>query len=368
MGETKYYSLKNILTKNAQYNVIFGERSNGKTYAGYEYGIKRYLETGEQFALVRRWGEDLVGKRGTVMFDTMVCNGKGENAIKILSKGKWNAVHYYSSRWYLANVDNETKTKIVDETPFAYGFAITSGEHDKSTSYPRITTVIFDEFLSRTAYAPDEFVLFMNVLSTIIRDRNNVKIFMFGNTVSKYCPYFHEMGLKHIKEMKQGDIDIYTYGESGLRVAVEYVSPTKGGKASDLYFAFDNSRLQMVTTGGWEMDIYPHCPCKYKPKDVVYRYFIHFDGELLECEVVATNDSLFTFIHRKSTPTKELPYELVYTTEYSEKPNYRRKINKPLTNLEKKIYNQFVADKVFYADNEVGEVVRNYLMFCGVKV
>ena len=29
----KYYSLKNIQQKNATYNVIFGERSNGKTYA-----------------------------------------------------------------------------------------------------------------------------------------------------------------------------------------------------------------------------------------------------------------------------------------------------------------------------------------------
>lgn len=29
----KYYRLKNILQKNATYNVMFGERSNGKTYA-----------------------------------------------------------------------------------------------------------------------------------------------------------------------------------------------------------------------------------------------------------------------------------------------------------------------------------------------
>ena len=314
--ETKYYSLKNILSKNAQYNLIFGERSNGKTYAAFEYGIERYIKYGEQFALVRRWGEDIVGKRGTVMFDSLCLNGKGENAIKNMSKGKWNTVYYHASKWYLCNVDNESKTKVVDETPFAYGFAITSGEHDKSTSYPRITTVIFDEFLTRTAYAPDEFVLFMNVLSTIIRDRQNVKIFMLGNTVSQYSPYFKEMGLKHIKEMKQGDIDVYTYGDSQLKVAVEYASPTKKGKASDVYFAFDNPKLQMITTGVWEIDLYPHCPFKYKPKDVVYNYFIEFDGELLQCEVVSANDSLFTFVHRKTTPLKNIEYEMVYTQSY----------------------------------------------------
>lgn len=365
---TKYYSLKKILEKDAQYNIIFGERSNGKTYAAFKYGIERYIRTGEQFALVRRWGEDLIGKRGAVMFDSLCHNGLGENDIKIMSKGKWNAVHYHASKWYLCSVDNDTRNKVIDETPFAYGFAITSGEHDKSTSYPKITTVVFDEFLTRTAYAPDEFVLFMNVLSTIIRDRQNVKIFMLGNTVSQYSPYFKEMGLKHIKEMKQGDIDLYTYGTSSLKVAVEYASPTSKGKASDVYFAFDNPKLQMITTGVWEIDIYPHCPFKYKPADVVYNFFINFDDELLQGEVVSANSSVFAFIHRKTTPIKEIDWELIYSTEHSEKPNHRRRINKPVTNTEKKIYQLFQSEKVFYSDNDVGEIVRNYLMWCGVKL
>ena len=29
----KYYSLKKIMSENADYNIIIGERSNGKTYA-----------------------------------------------------------------------------------------------------------------------------------------------------------------------------------------------------------------------------------------------------------------------------------------------------------------------------------------------
>ena len=33
LGKSKYYSLNNILKKDAQYNIIFGQRSNGKTYA-----------------------------------------------------------------------------------------------------------------------------------------------------------------------------------------------------------------------------------------------------------------------------------------------------------------------------------------------
>ena len=35
--KSNYYSLDKILSKNAQYNLIFGERSNGKTYAVLNY-------------------------------------------------------------------------------------------------------------------------------------------------------------------------------------------------------------------------------------------------------------------------------------------------------------------------------------------
>ena len=243
-------------------------------------------------------------------------------------------------------------------------------EHDKSTNYDGIINAVLDEFLTRTFYLPNEFVLFMNVLSTIIRDRDNVKIFMMGNTVNQYCPYFAEMGLTHIKEMKKGDIDVYEYGESGLTVAVEYTdSPNKEGKKSDKYFAFNNPKLSMITGGAWEIAIYPHCPCKYKPRDVLYTYFIIFDREMLQCEIIFTkdergNDVLFTFIHRKTSELKDPDHELIYSPDYSPLPNRRRKITKPTDDRERKICSFFSKEKVFYQDNTVGEIVRNYIMWC----
>lgn len=355
----KFYSLKNILSKNAQYNVIFGERSNGKTYAVLKYGLEKFVSCGEQIAIVRRWRDDFTGKRGVVMFDALVQNGE----IERMTAGVWNGVIYFSSKWYLCRYE-DGKREEVSEIPFAYGFSLTSMEHDKSTAYPNITTVCFDEFLTRTSYLPDEFVLFMNVLSTIIRQRTNVKIFMLGNTVNKYCPYFKEMGLTHVKQMEQGSIDIYRYGDSDLTVAVEYTKPNKAGKESDLYFAFDNPKLSMITGGAWEIAIYPHCPVKYVPKEVLFTYFIDFDGELLQCEIVNHEDLYFTFIHRKTTPLKDTDNDLIYTTDYSPRPNYRRKITKPTSSMEKRIAEHFMKDKVFFSDNEVGEIVRNYLIWC----
>lgn len=356
----KFYNLQNILAKSAQYNVIFGERSNGKTYAVLKYAVFRFAKDGEQLAIIRRWQDDFTGKRGATMFDALVSNGEVEKA----THGEWTGIYYYGSRWWFCRYDDEGK-RINSETPFAYGFAISTQEHDKSTSYPKITTILFDEFLTRTAYLPDEFVLFMNLLSTIIRHRKDVKIFMLGNTVNRYCPYFKEMGLTHVKDMKPGSIDVYRYGDSDLIVAVEYTLSNKEGKESDSYFAFDNPKLSMITGGAWEIDIYPHCPIKFAPKDIVFIYFIEFAGDLLQCEVVCKDEYNFTFIHRKTTPLKDTENDLIYTPEYSARPNYRRKITKPKTEIERKITEHYLLDKVFYSDNETGEIVRNYLIWCG---
>lgn len=358
----KYYSLKEIKKRHCLYNVIYGERSNGKTTSVELEGIKNYVETGKQLAIIRRWSEDFTGKRGQQMFDGCVTTDEFK---KIVKNTEWTDVFYFSSRWYLCRY--EDGKRVQDSTPFAYGFSLSAMEHDKSTSYPDVTTIMFDEFISRKAYLPDEFVLFMNTLSTIIRTRDDVTIYMLGNSVNKYCPYFVEMGIdKRIRTQKIGTIDVYTYGDSGLSVAVEYAVPTIGGKKSDKYFAFDNSRLQMITQGGWEIDVYPHFPREYKikPSDTLFSYFIEFGGDMLQCDIIDGGNSIFTFIHRKTGELKNPDSDLIFSTSCDPRPNHRRNLLKPLLPVENKIYKMFKEDKIFYQDNEVGEIVRNYLIWC----
>ena len=188
---------------------------------------------------------------------------------------------------------------------------------------------------------------------------------MLGNTVNKYCPYFKEMGLKHVTEMQQGAIDLYTYGTSKLKVAVEYCKPASAkGKASDMYFAFDNPSLAMITGGVWEIDMYPHCPRKYKRNNVVFTFYINFDDNLLQCEVVSLPDCHFIFIHEKTTPIKDDNKEIIFTDVFDPRPNFFRNMMKPSTPVGRRIAEYFRTDKVFYQDNEVGEIVRNYIQYC----
>ena len=185
------------------------------------------------------------------------------------------------------------------------------------------------------------------------------------DTLLEQIGYFKEMGLRHVTEMEAGKIDVYSYGESNLKVAVEYCkSPNKEGKKSDVYFAFDNPSLAMITGGVWEIAMYPHCPRKYKPQDIMFTFFINFDDELLQCEVVQLSDCTFLYIHTKSTPIHDEDNDIIFSETYDPRPNHFRNIRKGSSPIIRKIGEFFKNDKVFYQDNEVGEIVRNYLQYC----
>jgi len=95
--------------------------------------------------------------------------------------------------------------------------------------------------MTRQGYLQNEFILYCNLLSSLIRNREDAVIYMCANTVNRYCPYFKEMGLKDVDTMPQGQICIYTYGNADLTVAVEYCDPVKATeKVASKYFAFDN--------------------------------------------------------------------------------------------------------------------------------
>lgn len=357
----KFYDIHKLIETGAQYCIAIGERSNGKSYSALCYAIERLKEKGEKFAYVRRYKEDVRGKRGETIFAGINANGVVANSFD-----DYDGIYYRNSRFYLGVYDSDSGKVIRNDEPVGYLFALSDVEHDKSTSYPDVTTIIFDEFTTRNIYLHDEFVLFMNVISTIIRHRDNVKIIMLGNTVDSYCPYFEEMGLKHIQQQKQGTIDLYRYGckKSPLTVAVEFTGceqELRESKPSDKYFAFDNPKLKMITGGEWEFDIYPHCPYRYEQNNVIGVAFLQYKDELLQIEIVNKDCDVFLFIHKKTTPIQNTEMDLIFQVQPSPKPNiicgFKYSNIKPVIMIRRLIE----QNRVFYQSNEIGEIVRAYM-------
>ena len=151
MAKMKFYNVKSLITKipDAHYYMIIGERSNGKTYSILNYMLERYFTYGEEFVYIRRFDEDIKYKRGSKVFDNLINN----KVIEKLSHGEWDSVYYYASNWYLKKTNKQNpKESVISDTPFAYALSLSSEEHDKSISYPRVKNIFFEEFLSRKNY------------------------------------------------------------------------------------------------------------------------------------------------------------------------------------------------------------------------
>lgn len=364
-----FYSLDEIKKQNCSYNVIFGERSNGKTYAVLKEIIEQYYNNGVKTAYIRRYDEYITGSKAKQVFSNLTSKKikvKSEyiSEVQRITNMEYDSVVYFSGAWYLANYDENLDKFIKQKEPFMYGFALNTSESYKSSAYPDIGIVFFEEFLTRSHYLIDEYVIFSNLLSTTVRLNEKVRIYLVGNTVDKNSIYFREMGLHKVTQMKKGEIKIYTYNNKKLRVAVEYSDSIATEKPTDFLFAFDNPKLKMITTGEWEIGNYPHLPVKYKPKNVLYEYFIKYNDDILHCEIILVDDKYFTYVHQKTTPIKDKKENIVFQEEFSPLPNIRRCINNCYDKIGKMIYSFYIKEHVFYQDNEVGEKMRHYLDWC----
>lgn len=353
---SKFYSLKNILKKQAQYYLIFGERSSGKTFATLELILKNYWKKGEQGAYIRRWGDDIKGIRGSNIWSGLIDADK----IREITNGEYEGVVYKGRAFYLARFNEKLQRMVPSEEPFCYIFAISEDERIKGANYPRITTVVFDEFMTRSYYLPNEFKRLLSIVSTIARQRDNIKIFLLGNTVNEYCPYFEEFGINHIvKTMQPGDIREVAYEDRDAKVVLEWTEPNVDGKASDIYFeGFDKSG--MITTGKWETLQYPATPYSIKEEMITFKFYINFNDEVMQGDVVENKDDYFIHIHKKTTDIKdEYP---IYQLDFDPSPQYYTSLTRGRDKCSGEIAYLINSNKIFVQNNRIGEMVRNYIM------
>lgn len=355
-----FYDIGPIDETNAVYRMIIGARSNGKTHSVCRHIIENYFARGERAAYIRRWDEDIQPKHLSSLFNPHI------PLIEELSGGEWNSVCYRAKEFHLCYVDEEGKIVAKDPTAFCVTASINTAEHTKGQDRGEIHIVCFDEFMTRNAYLPNEFVQYCNLLSSLIRNRDNCIIYMLANTVNRYCPYFKEMGLKDVESMPQGQIYMYHYGNADLTVAVEYCDPVKATeKVASKYFAFDNPQLEMITTGAWELMMYARPPYKIEEKDIKYRFYIQFGEALLCGEIVHPKNrtaDLFIFFHPQTKDIEITDKTVLYTDGFTTSRYHVRFLKDQPTELHKLITSLIVKKAICFNSNETGEIFRNWLI------
>ena len=241
MKKSIYWNILKILGHKADFNLVIGQRGNGKTFGVLKHFLECYKKTKKRFCYIRRWDEDVKAFRMEQLFAPF------RNVLDELF-GEEFTIQYRNHKFYLVN-GNGTKIDCI-----GYVLSLSSSHHTKSIAYTNVGNILYDEFIrmSGEQELKDELSRFDNTLSTIIRgDNTNVVIWMLANTVSKYSPYFLRFGID-INKIEQGSIlvkDIPLETGEVLKVALEYCEfNEEASKKISKY-----STNAMIKSGKWEI-------------------------------------------------------------------------------------------------------------------
>lgn len=319
----QYYSLREILKQNCTFNILLGQKGNGKSYSVKDYILQvAYNEkdpyTGEavecyQFAYFRRWDLELKAADLEQYFADFIENDDGRRRIEEITNGEYTTVSVYQKKIYFANVDPNSG-KVERGKHIGYAFSVARASKYASLSYPKIGIGVFEEFVTNEGYQPKEPSTFVMMLSTIFR-RRSAKIFMIGNTLSRESPYFSEFQLVNVPRQKQGTIDIYHYKTedgSDITIAVENCDAVEMENKLII-----GRRTKMITTGQWDSEEQPHLPEPITHYKTVHTFFVETENLVYMGRILKNSDSFLLYICPHTTGIKDRDHTRIITRRFS---------------------------------------------------
>lgn len=344
----QFYDLSNLLSCGCHWMILYGMRSNGKSYAVKKHVIKQAYKEGKQFIYLRRWSEDIKEKDVSAYFADM--------PIDKLTGGEWEYIYTFRGYFYFAkDVDGKPEKS----APIGRYCALNLYERYKSQAFPGVETIIYEEFLTNRIYLGSnensEPRILMQFVSTVARDRD-INIFLIGNTISRVCPYFSEWGLKGVMQQRPGSIDIYHLrGENGVvDIAVENcgVVETK----SKMFFGLASKQ---ITSGEWEVDEVPKLLKPYAYYDMLYELNIVYNEFKYVLQLLFDNEAGGAFVYIYPN-TKDRKIRRVVTDVFNVDPFVSNGLNGKIP-AEHVIAECFRKGKVCFSDNLTGTDFKNVL-------
>lgn len=342
-----YYSLDRIKKTNSIFNLIYGEKSNGKSYAVKHECIKKYLEKGTRFILLRRWKEDITNFWIDQYFKDV--------DVDKLTNHKYDCIVSYRKVLYFgrhSDVEGE-EGKVTRYEKIGYTMALSTEQHYSGGSFLDVEDIIFEEFMERGVYIKNESAKLEILYSTIDRKKGNVKVWLVGNSISRVCPYIQDWDLDEIvRKQKQGDIDIKEVKNenNSFTIAVEYCS-NSGGKQMSI-------TDKMIDKGLWQTSGQPKLRYSLKNYTVEFTFGFQYKKFKFLCHVLTLDgDNILDYVFFIKPYYREFKKDcVVFSDVVSDSPYWQRDIystNFANDNLNKLFYN-FRERKIFYSDDLTG--------------
>lgn len=186
-----YYDYRKLFSYNAVFNFLVGGRGLGKSYGAKKKGIAAAIKTGEQFMYLRRTLEELKPARATFFadiesefpdYDMRLWGDTGQITKRIERKPDES-----DAQWKKRQNARQWQTVVF----FA---ALSVAQSKKSVAYPKVTLIIFDEFIiersSQSGYLKAEVDALLNLYNTVDRGQDKTRVLLLANSVSIMNPYF----------------------------------------------------------------------------------------------------------------------------------------------------------------------------------
>ena len=349
-----HYNIDNIDKKDANFNLIYGEKSNGKSYqVKHKKAVEHYLKAGRRFILLRRWREDISNLWIEQYF--------ADVDVAKLTNNKYNCISQYRKVLYFSIYDENTgKTQRIEK--IGYVMSLSTEQHMSSASFLDVDIIIFEEFMERGTYIPHEPYRLMIFYSTIDRKRGTTKIYMVGNSISRVCPYIKEWGLDNIfRNLKQGEIEVKEIQneENKVKIAIEYCK-SSGGKT----MAIGNA-ASMVDKGSWQTFPQPKLPKSYNEYNVLFRFGFQYKGFRFLCDYledkVLHETIFFIYPHQKEFRENIFVFsDEIRVSSYWQRDIYNISIkNDKLRNL----FMKFKENKIFFSSDLCGTDFKQVIDF-----
>lgn len=338
-----YYSLARIKKYGCLYNLIIGKRSNGKTFAALDEGLKIYKATDKKIAYIRRYKEDITRPNLYQLFDP--------HPITKWGGGQYDGYTYTSREFKMANSETGSKSPVICQT-----FSLSAWERQKGSDKGDFGVIIFDEFITRDQYLPHEVDIFLEVLSSIMRDRGGVPVYMIANTVSQFCPYFTALGID-IQKISKGEIK-----QVSNNCVIEYCEDN-GKQGSTKYFTpFATNKAKMITTGDWDFRKYPTLfPKSHKDYNFLLRFFVVLSDRKICGEVLSDKTGAFIYFYPFTGDIRDQEHTIIYQHSMSINALHAVDFNCTTTSAHIIISDLIKNKKCYYRDNETGDGIAAFI-------
>lgn len=335
----KYYRLNNILKTGAEYMMLLGMRSNGKSYAVKEFLLNEAYKNGKKFVYLRRYKDDIKQYFVESYFSDM--------NIEKITDGIYDQIVAWQGYLYFAksNEDDPTKSPVRGGKIGRY-CALNEAVRYKSNAFVGFEYINYEEFITDGVYLSNEPEKLQQFISTVARDKN-IKVFLIGNTISRVCPYFAEWALAGTLKQKPGTIELYRQhddkGNITSTIAVENCTVVEN--TSKMFFG---NATKQILSGEWDVKSSPRLPGKLEDYEIIYEMQIAYQMFIFNVKLVIDPDgNVYTYIY----PAKDLNEKgRILSTDFSTYPQTTSDFDRSRRG-ECKILECFSKNKVCFSDN-----------------